>query len=269
MKSELSTHQLISYQEDGYLLVEGFLDPTELERWRRVTNDAVAGRLSDPAAELTNQKNPQDYYARVFTQAIRLADTHAEMRTLIFDPPLARMAAMLAGADGMRLWHDQALIKPPWGNPTGWHLDNPYWSFSSPQAISFWIALDDATLANGCMWYLPGTHKTARYDNVGIGQNISDLFGHYPQWRQIEAVPAPCPAGSVVWHSGLIAHAAGVNMTPRPRRAMTCAFMPDGATFNGKKNILPQRLMQRLQPGDLLNDDQQTPLLWHRSWEQQ
>lgn len=128
-------------------------------------------------------------------------------------------------------------------------------------------ALDDATLANGCLWYLPCTHKMTSYDrNVGIGQNIGELFKVYPEWKTIEPVPGPCRAGSIVWHNGMTAHAAGANMTTRSRRAMTCAFMPDGSTFNGKKNILPDDYFASLKIGDLLNDERQNPLVWYTSW---
>ena len=68
------------------------------------------------------------------------------MRTFMLDARLGKMAAELAGVDGMRIWHNHALIKQPWANPTGWHLDNPYWSYYSRDAISLWVALDDATL---------------------------------------------------------------------------------------------------------------------------
>jgi ectoine hydroxylase-related dioxygenase (phytanoyl-CoA dioxygenase family) len=126
------------------------------------------------------------------------------------------------------------------------------------------VALDDATLANGCMWYLPGTHKAAGYENVGIGQNQTDLFKVYPEWRGVESVACPCPAGSAVFHNGLVAHGAGANMTNRPRRAMTCAYMPDGATFNGQKNVLPDDYFATLSVGDVLGDDAVNPLLWRR-----
>ncbi|MES2459151.1 MAG: phytanoyl-CoA dioxygenase family protein, partial [Armatimonadota bacterium] len=139
-----------------------------------------------------------------------------------------------------------------------------YWSFSSPSSISIWVALDDATLENGCMWYLPGTHKTARHVKGGIGSNMRDLFKSYPEWLTIPAVSAPAKAGSAVFHSGLTAHAAGTNMTPRPRRAMTCAYMPDGSTFNGQKNILPTEYFESLKVGDLLNDSRQNPLIWKK-----
>ncbi len=264
MQSKISGEQIDFYQDNGFLAIEDFLDQEELETWRRVTDEAVAQRL-ESASGLSNQENAEAYYAQVFTQCIRLADTHAGMHDLIFDERLGCAAGVLAGVDGVRIWHDQALIKPPFGNPTSWHLDNPYWSFSSRDAISIWVALDDATLYNGCMWYLPGTHKTARYDNADIGSNMRDIFKIYPEWQTMEAVPVPAKAGSAVFHNGLVAHAAGANMTPRPRRAMTCGYMPDGSTFNGVQNILSQQQMDALAIGDVLDDDVQNPLIWKRA----
>jgi phytanoyl-CoA hydroxylase len=183
----------------------------------------------------------------------------------MFDPRIGRMAVELAGVEGIRIWHDQALIKQPWANPTSWHLDNPYWSFSSRQAISIWVALDDATLENGCLYFIPGSHHSATFDNVGIGQNMSDLFRVYPQWANVWPVAAPMKAGSCSFHNGLVAHGAGANMTPGWRRAMTCAYMPDGSTFNGKKNILTDEMVARLKVGDVLDDDNQNPLIYHRT----
>lgn len=272
MRTELTRAEIESYRENGFLVIEGCLDTAELAEWRRCTEEAVAMRLEATAAgghSLSNQKDPEAYYARVFTQALRLADIHEGMRRLILSREIGRMGATLAGVEGLRVWHDQALIKPPHGNPTAWHLDVPYWSFDSRDALSIWVALDDATLGNGCMWYVPGSHRTARFDNVGIGQNMGGLFTVYPEWREIEPVACPCPAGSVVWHNGLTAHGAGVNMTPYPRRAMTCGFMPDGCTFNGKQNILRDEYVRTLKIGDPLNDEAQNPLVWHRSWERE
>jgi ectoine hydroxylase-related dioxygenase (phytanoyl-CoA dioxygenase family) len=278
MRTDVTTEQVEFYRTNGYLLVEDFLSQDELEEWRTSTDEAVHQRLTARTGQfekdLNNQANPDDFYAQVFTQCIRLADTHEGMAKLMLDERLGQVAGTLAGVDGIRIWHDQALIKPPYGNATAWHLDNPYpdevpafhyWSFSSQNSISIWVALDDATLENGCMWYLPGTHKSARHVKGGIGSNMRDLFKSYPEWLKIQAVATPAKAGSAVFHSGLTAHAAGVNMTPRPRRAMTCAYMPDGSTFNGQKNILPNDLYASLKVGDVLNDDRQNPLIWKKS----
>ena len=269
MKNHLSSEQIAAYRENGFLAIKGFLDAGEQDRWRTFTQEAVDQRLAatqgrDFAQSLNNQADPDAYYAQVFTQCLKLLETHAGMRELLLDPRLGQIAATLAGVDGIRIWHDQALFKPPFGNPTGWHLDNPYWSFSSPNALSLWVALDDATLANGCMWYIPGSHKTATYANSGIGNNLADLFKIYPQWREIEPIGCPVPAGSAVFHNGMTAHGAGANMTNKPRRAMTCAYMPDGSTFNGTKNILPDDYFASLQIGDVLHNDAVNPLLWKK-----
>lgn len=262
MIDHVTSEQVESYRGDGFVGIAGFLNSDELKTWQRVTDQAVLERLAS-AAGMTNQSD-ENYYSRVFVQCVRLADTSDEMRELIYDRRIGRMAAELAGIDGIRVWHDQALIKQAYGNPTGWHLDDPYWSFSSRDAISIWVALDDATLENGCMWYVPGSHKTATYENSGIGQNLGELFEVYPQWKEIDPVAVPVAAGTAVFHNGLAAHGAGANMTRHSRRAMTCAFMPDGSTFNGKQNILPQAYFDSLSAGDVLDNDEQNPLIWSK-----
>ncbi|MCY3833120.1 MAG: phytanoyl-CoA dioxygenase family protein [Chloroflexi bacterium] len=270
MKTELTQEQIDFYQENGYIVIEDFLTPEELETWRRQVDDAVAQRdgrvtVGGPRSADRVKDEASRHYDKVFVQRMNLWTDHEGMRRLMFDPRLGKMVSELAGVDGMRIWHDQALIKQPWANPTGWHLDNPYWSYSSRDAITIWVALDDATRDNGCLYFLPGAHKTANFDGATIGINISDLFEIYPQWAEIQSAAAPMKAGSCSFHNGLMPHAAGANMTPGWRRAMTCGYMPDGSTFNGIQNILPQAYFESLAIGDALDDDACNPLIWHKS----
>jgi len=244
-------------------VLEEFLTPDELEEWRAAVMEAVAERGDVRIPGFTGDSS--GFYGKVFLQRVNLWQTNARMRQLMVDPRLGKLAADLAGVDGIRIWHDQTLIKQPWANPTSFHLDVPYWSFSSRDAISLWVALDDVTLENGCLFFLPGTHKEATFENVGIGPNMGDLFQIYPAWATREAVSAPMRAGSCSFHNGLLAHGAHANMTPGWRRAMTCAYMPDGSTFNGKQNVLRPEQLARLQVGDVLNDEEQNPLLYRRA----
>ena len=266
MNTDLTQDQIDSYRQNGFVVLHDFLTPEELETWRQAVDGAVRQRGKQ---KMFNKEVDEDqeetYYDYVFVQRINLWQDSPDVRRLILDPRLGRMASDLAGVEGVRIWHDQALIKQPWANPTGWHLDNPYWSYSSRKTLSLWVALDDATLQNGCLYFLPGSHKTATYDNAGIGENIGDIFRVYPQWQDIMAAPAEMKAGSASFHNGLIAHGAGANMTPGWRRAMTCGFMPDGCTFNGKQNILNDEQFASYEIGDLLDDDRQNPLIFHRS----
>ena len=266
MNYTVTEEKIQFYQANGYVVIDEFLDADELETWRENVGEAVENRGKRKLADGSMMED-DNYYSRVFAQRINLWNDHAGMRRLMIDDRLGKMAADLAGVDGVRIWHDQALIKPPWGNPTGWHLDNPYWSFYSRDAISLWVALDDVTRDNGCLYFIPGSHKTATYDNVGIGSNIGDLFEAYPQWSTMTAASAEMKAGSCSFHNGLCAHGAGANMTPNHRRAMTCAYMPDGSTFNGQHNILSPEQVERYQIGKELDDDAQSPLIYHRSKE--
>ncbi len=262
MRTELTREQVEGYRENGFLVIEEFLPPEELREWREAVTEAVAARGDVRIPGF--QGDSAGYYGKVFLQRVNLWQTDERVRALMLDPRLGRLAATLAGVDGIRIWHDQTLMKPPWANPTSWHLDVPYWSFDSRDALSIWVALDDATLENGCLFFLPGTHRSARFDNVGIGPNMGDLFQVYPEWAGLEPVAAPMRAGWCSFHNGLTAHAAHANMTPRWRRAMTCAYMPDGSRFNGKPNILRPEQLARLQVGDLLEDEAQNPRIYAR-----
>lgn len=264
MKTQLSQAQIDSYRANGFLIVEGFLDAPELERWREVAADAVRHRLSEPQTQAGGNRL-HDYNAQVFTQWRRLIDTHAGMRELLLDARLGQMAGTLAGVAGIRVYQDQALFKPPYGNPTPYHLDTPYWSVSARESLSVWVPLGDANLEDGCLCYLPGTFRDARDERVPLSGGLGDLFNSYPAWRQIAPVPAPCPAGSAVFHNGYTAHGASANMTNRPRRVLTCSFIPDGAAYNGRPDAMPADVANRLQIGRPLDDDARYPLIWTAS----
>lgn len=263
MKTAITQQQIEDYQDQGFLVVEDFLSPDELAELKSAVLKTVK-ELGDKkvAGGEVEMTDGNDYYAKVFTQKLNLWRINETVRRYMLDPGLGEAVSKLSGVDGMRVWHDQALIKQPWGNPTAWHLDAPYWAFHSRQTISIWIALEDATLQNGCLFFLPGTHKEATFENVTIGQNFGGLFTVYPQWAEREPACAAMKAGTASFHNGLTAHGAGPNITPHTRAAMTCAFMPNGATFNGQQNILPDRVFNSLKVGDVLADDERNPLVY-------
>ncbi len=266
MYTDLTQAQIDSYRHNGFIVIHDFLTADELEAWRDAVEEAVAGLGKWKLAGQKGNERWQEgdsYYDRVFVQRINLWKANEKVRQVMLDPRLGRMAAQLAGVEGIRLYHDQALHKAPWANPTAWHLDDPFWSFSSPDAISIWVALDDSTLENGCLYFMPGTHKRATFKSSGIGENLGDLFNVYPQWKNNPTVAAPMKAGSCSFHNGLVAHAAGANMTPGWRRAMTCLYMPDGSAFNGNQDVLPDAYMATLKIGAPLDNDEQNPLIYH------
>jgi ectoine hydroxylase-related dioxygenase (phytanoyl-CoA dioxygenase family) len=270
MKYQLNQEEIQRYEDNGFVVIENFLSPDELAHWRQAVNSAVEERagIKIPGKDIKTGEadginEDADYFAKVFDQLLNLWQTNESVKGLMIDERIGKMAAQLSGANGIRIWHDQALIKRPWANPTAWHLDTPFWSFSDRRAISIWVALDDATLENGCLFFLPGSHKVTNFDKITIGRNMDGIFEVYPQLKNSKSVAAPMKAGSCSFHNGLTIHGANANMTNGFRRAMTCAYMPDGNTFNGEPNIAPDAYLQRLKIGDLLVNDGQNPLIYH------
>ncbi len=266
MKTEVTQEQIDSYQREGFIILEDFMSEEEI--------DEILAAVEESVAQMGKQKVAGDgnvdlvegdsFYDRVFLQRLNLWRINETIKSYFLSPELGEMLAKLAGVDGIHVWHDQTLQKAPWANPTAWHLDNPYWSFHSHNALSIWVALDEATIQNGCMYYIPGSHKTASFDNVDIREDVGALFDVYTEWRGIEPVVAEMKRGWAGVHNGLTAHGAGPNMTPNPRRAMTCAYMPAGAKFNGQQNILPASFVETLNVGDPLISDDHLPLIWSR-----
>ena len=259
MRSMLTQEEISTYHANGFLVVADFLSPAELEEWRSAVEEALAFREAHPS---WMDAVDDEYYAAVFTQRIHLGHDSPRLRALTLNPQLGRLAAELESVDRLRLWMDQALVKQPFANPTAFHIDVTYWSFQSEHAITAWIALDDATLENGALCYVPGTHTDKRFDHVAIGANVGGLFEIYPEWAEIDTVFCPVAAGGCIFHNGLTAHAAGANLTRHYRRAMTCAYMPDGVTYNGRQSALTPDQAKRYRIGDFLDDNDHFPLVY-------
>lgn len=270
MRTALEAEQIERYRERGFLRLDRFLAADELTE----LTDAVTGGVAemggaklagvDPSATPIRD-DPGTWYDRVFLQRVNLWRISAVVRRFVMAPALGRMLCDLEGIDGIRVWHDQTLQKRPWANPTTWHADGPNWSFHSRHAVTIWIALDRATIPNGCLWFIPGSHRVTRFHQFPITENMDRVFDDYPELASREAEAVELAPGSAAVFNGMLVHGAGPNMTSGWRRAMTCAYMPDGTTYNGQRNILTDEQVARLRPGSPLDDDAQNPVVWSRT----
>ncbi len=252
MRSSFSKAETDTYRRDGFLAVENFLTPSELAYWLEVVDHAMQ-----------DETRPGTDRTEIFTQRMQMRTTSPRVKELVQDPRVGRLVADLEGVDAIRIFLDQALAKEPYSMPTQYHLDQPWWPFDSAHACTIWVALDDSTVHNGCLYFVPGSHRLALTTAVDLGPNHGAVFAAHPE-AALPPVPAPLPAGGCTIHNSRTVHGAGANMTPGRRRAMTAAFMPDGVRFNGKRDVrvLGEAYARSLVDGDLLDNDDLNPVVF-------
>jgi len=217
----VSEEQARAYDEQGFFVLEDVLDGEAVAKL-----EATIAPFDERALEfLRAQPEGRLSLAGVDTVsiALHLVQYSPALRALCTSPLFAGLCHDLVGPD-VRLYWDQAVYKQPHGaEPVLWHQDNGY-TYVEPQAyLTCWIAITDAALDNGCVWVLPGVHRsgTLAHRSTPIGfQCAEDPDG---------AVPVPVRAGSIVVFSSLTPHATGHNVTGEVRKAYIVQFAPDGA----------------------------------------
>jgi ectoine hydroxylase-related dioxygenase (phytanoyl-CoA dioxygenase family) len=237
---QLTKNQIDFYHQNGYLVIEDALN--NIPEWLTNFDDAVNERSSSqifpdndtPWAQASlkaNKKsnNSNNYRQQVFTQRIYLSKTNEQIRPLVFSAgrQLARLASELADIDTVRLWHEEALIKPPFSNQLKFHWDAPSWSFNYDQTLTAWIALDDISYDNGCMWVLPTSHRLlmdpseeVKYSAPDVSKlNMNTVMKLVPGLSDIQPIPVPVKRGSIEFHSALLVHASGPNLRCSPMGA--------------------------------------------------
>jgi ectoine hydroxylase-related dioxygenase (phytanoyl-CoA dioxygenase family) len=244
----LTEEQIAAYRRDGFIQLDAVYTGAELERLRAAVVQAVADENKDPRPHDTKGS-----YEQIFIQKVNLWQRHPAVRAFALSPRLGNIVARLEGLP-MRMWHDQALFKEPrTGAKTPWHQDAHYWPHQQKDhPTTIWLALQDATLENGCMSFIPGTQTLTSIEPVNLGQS-QDLHAIAPQLKGRKAVACPLKAGSCTVHHGLTFHFAGPNKSDGMREAFAIIYMADGTTYNGNRHLVTDLL--GLKVGDKLEGE--------------
>ncbi len=255
------TPQLVEdFRRDGFVVVPDLLSADEVRRYGSSVDEAVAQRSSHDTRRLTEKSR----YEQSFIQCQNLWEDCADVRPLTFHPLIAGTAARLLGVDAVRIWHDQALYKEPGGRETDPHQDQPYWPIVETDTITAWIPLDDSTLANGAMGYLPGSHRLGLREFVDIFTGSGEDPLARRELEDIAPVWVEVPAGSVAFHHGLTFHLAKPNTTGTVRRVHTAIYFADGSTRGEGRFPHPSVERAGIAMGAVIASDV-TPIAWPRA----
>ncbi|MEE3205385.1 MAG: phytanoyl-CoA dioxygenase family protein [Actinomycetota bacterium] len=247
-----------AWERDGFVTLPGFVAPNQIESLRRRINDLVDGYASQglPAGattvfSTTEQTHAQDEWFLTSADVIRpffedgAFDAEGNLivpidRALnkmghalhdldpVFDrfsrtADLASLVAELGVADPLLL-QSMVIFKPPRiGGEVVCHCDHSFLWTDPQTVIGLWFALDDATVANGCMWAIPGGHvggARTRFRLDGSGGTTTDILDPTP-YNHGDLVPMEAEAGTLIAFHGCLPHWSGANTSHRPRLAYT------------------------------------------------
>jgi len=264
----LTDAQKLQYQRDGYLVVPNFKSAADIavlrERAAQIVNQFDPGAQSGIFSTIEQEKTTDDYFlgsdntVRCFFEeeafgadgqlkqdkslsinkiGHAMHDLDPTFRAFTADERLNAVARDIGLADP-KVWQSMYIFKQPGiGGEVRWHQDATYFDTDPVSVTTFWFALEDATLDNGCMWAEPGGHRgpmRERFlrngDQVRM-EKLSDML--WPD--NSTAVPLPCKAGSLVVFHGLLPHYSAPNRSAVSRHAYTL-HVTDGATAYSPQN---------------------------------
>ena len=212
------------YQRDGFVHIPNVLDESEIEEF-----------LSDAMTLLGREEKvhwgQDDGTILEFVEDAQLKSE--AMRRLAVHPRVTEIAALLAGAP-LRLFKRELLCKEPGqSKPTEAHFDEFALPFlGAPVALTAWVALVDVPVERGCMSFVPGSHLLPPTDRA------TDAWDAYarPEVRWLPRIAVPIRAGDCTFHHARAVHAAGANLTDRPRVSTTTVYMDADATYRPTGN---------------------------------
>jgi hypothetical protein len=231
-KYRLSEEQLSFYREHGYLSNVKLLEEWQVDK----LNEELALIMDPdhPGNELfyefhSNESADPD---RVLFHALGAWRITEGFHDILWNPAFVMATSQLLGDVAVRFWHDQLFCKPAHhGGVVAWHQDYSYWTRTKPmQHLTCWVGLDDASVENGCLYYMPGSHGWGFFDKPNLAGEMEALLEHLSdeQRKAFKPIPIEMKRGYATFHHPLLIHGSHENRSERPRRAFVLNVFADG-----------------------------------------
>lgn len=268
----LTSEQKEQFTRDGYLVLPDFKNAGDIARLReragQIVNDFDPNQ-SRSIFTTRDQVNATDDYFLRSDNTIRcffeeeafdeqgqlrqdkslsinkighaLHDLDPVFENFSRDFKLAAVARDLGLVDA-QVWQSMYIFKQPGiGGEVNWHQDATFFDTTPISVTTFWFALEDATIDNGCLWVEPGGHHGPMRERfVRNGDDIRmEKLDDTPWPDNSTAVPLEAKAGSLVCFHGLLPHYSAPNRSPVSRHAYTLH------ATDGRTDYSPQNWIQR------------------------
>lgn len=217
----LTTDQIEFYHQNGYLCIDSIM-PFEEVDWMREIYDRLfreqAGR--DVGDQFDLAGTDEEGKEAVLPQILGPAKYAPELRESQLWVNTEHMVRQLLGENAS--FGDGHMIYKPAriGAETPWHQDEAYWDPELDYtSMSIWVPLQEATVENGCMWFVPGSHKLEVLPHQSVGGDVRIHALEVLGADTSGAVACPLPPGGATFHSSRTLHYTGPNRSEIPRRA--------------------------------------------------
>jgi phytanoyl-CoA hydroxylase len=222
-----------SWDAQGFFIRRGFAGPDVTERMldrvieicRAARRDeAVGDALVMPEARANpDAMNPEDLVSKVF----RL-HRDSVFEEFAGSAPVVDLVAELLGAD-LDCFLSQFIFKAPRAYGQPWHQDSYYFPFTPETQVGVWLAVSEATLDNGCLWVVPGSHTQPVHEHVpddrpGSNYGYVQIVDH----DMSTAIPVLMDPGDLLVFSSKLMHSSTDNDSAGIRAAMVYHYSPAG-----------------------------------------
>ena len=261
MSWEPSAEQKKSYEERGYFKVDNVIPRQTAAEMLGVIKNAI---LTPETDDIMTDADPMDPMFDDTPEAravrFRKLSKFNQRNPLIWHnahcgQPVLEIAQYFLG-DDILLKYDSCFLKPARsGSATPWHQDNGLWRDGDTEPFNFWMALDPATIENGCLQMIPGSYKTEIVPHVLYEDSI---HGELPKERVEEMIDTFGvehielePGSVVVWHSNAW-HYSPPNASDMGRIAIAGVFSSPEIVENGRSNDVGYKWLMK--DGSVMTD---------------
>jgi len=238
----LKKEQLEFFDENGYVAGIKLLNEKQIDSLKKALDEVM-----DPKHPLHGlfhefHSNESGDPNKVLFHSLGHWRIHQAFHDVIWNPAFRMVASQLLGDRPVRFWHDQLFCKPAHhGGNVAWHQDYSYWTRTvEMQHLTCWCGLDDANEENGCLQYVPGSHRWGLLEKPALAGEMYGLMEMMTEEQKdnFKPVAIPLKAGYAAFHHPLLVHGSFANCSDRSRKAFVLNVFADGTVSDSDEPLL-------------------------------
>ena len=209
----LTSEQISTFNRSGYLAGIRIFSQEEIADIRRYFDELLAKTLAAGG----------DSYS-ISTAHLR----YGRVYDLLTHPRIVAYVKDLLG-ENVIAWGSHFFCKMPGdGKRVSWHQDSSYWPLTPSKAVTAWLAIDDATVENACMRYIPGSHVLGHLTYTLSETDEANVLNQTVAAAETlgQPVDVELKAGEISIHSDLLLHGSEANQSTKRRCGLTLRYCP-------------------------------------------